>query len=154
MATEIDRIVRQLEKTFNQQPWYGPSIMGTLTGIDPETINHRYGSTHSIIELVLHMTSWRTFATKRLQGDNTFEVSPEMNFPAKGTWEEALVALNQSQQALVEAAKRFPEDRLGELVPSKTQRYTYYTLLHGIVQHDVYHLGQIAYISKSIGLTV
>ena len=149
MATEIDRIVRQLEKTFNQQPWYGPSILGTLAGIDAETINHRYGSTHSIIELVLHMTSWRTFATKRLQGDNTFEVAAEMNFPAKGTWEEALDALSQSQQALVEAAKRFPEDRLGERVPSKTQRYTYYTLLHGIVQHDVYHLGQIAYIKKS-----
>lgn len=64
MATEIDRIVRQLEKTFNQQPWYGSSIMGTLAGIVPEGINHRYGSTHSIIELVLHMTSWRTFATK------------------------------------------------------------------------------------------
>ena len=149
MATEIDRIVRQLEKTFNQQPWYGPSIMGVLMGIDQEAINHRYGSTHSIIELVLHMTSWRTFATKRLQGDNTFEVSPEMNFPVKSTWEETLYALNQSQQALVEAAIRFPVDRLGELVPSKTQRYTFYTLLHGIVQHDVYHLGQIAYINKS-----
>ena len=150
MATEIDRIVRQLEKTFDQHPWYGPSMVATLANIKPETIHHRYGSTQSIIELVLHMTSWRVFATKRLEGDDTFEVSPEMNFPAKGTWEETLAALRQSQQALVEAAKKFPEDRLGELVPSKKQRYTYYTLLHGIVQHDVYHLGQIAFVKKSM----
>lgn len=149
MTTEIERIVRQLEKTFDGKPWYGFSMMEILTGIDPQIVNLRQGATHSIIELVLHMSSWRMFAIKRLQGDNTFEVSPEMNFPIKRTWEDALEALRKSQQALVEAAKGFPAHRLGELVPSKTQKYTYYTLLHGIIQHDIYHLGQIAFIKKS-----
>ena len=58
--------------------------------------------------------------------------------------------LRQSQAELVDAAVNFPDSRLGELVPSKNQKYTYYTLLHGIIQHDIYHLGQIQLIRKSI----
>lgn len=150
-VSEIDRIVRQLTKTYDQSPWYGNSIMATLQQISPETVFTRHGQGHTIIELVLHMTSWRKFATHRLRGDNHFEVEPNQNFPVPGTWKEALDALQQSQLALIEAAKNFPEERLGELVPSKTQRYTYYTLLHGIGQHDIYHLGQIAYIAKLTG---
>lgn len=150
MATETERIVRLIEKTFDKHPWYGPSIMEVLT-MDASTAAKRVGKGHSIIELVRHMTSWRIFAVKRLQGDDVFEVTAGMNFPDTGTWEEAVGNLRSSQDQLVEAARNFPESRLGELVPSKTQKYTYYTLLHGIVQHDIYHLGQISYLSKSFG---
>lgn len=149
MATEIERIARLLEKTFDKQPWYGPSIMEVLQ-MDPATAESRCGTAHSIIELVLHMTSWRVFATKRLQGDAAYEVTDEMNFPKTGTWQEAVRNLQSSQQALVEAVKKFPEGRLGELVPHKTNKYTYYTLLHGIIQHDIYHIGQIMLIRKSL----
>ncbi len=150
MATEIERITRLLEKTFDKQPWYGSSIMQVIKDMKPEITESRQGGAHSIIELVQHMTSWRNFTTKRLQGDTSYEVSEEMNFPKAITWEAAINNLCSSQQALVEATKKFPEERLRELVPSKTQKYTYYTLLHGIIQHDIYHLGQIAYIQKSL----
>jgi uncharacterized damage-inducible protein DinB len=147
MTSETERIVRMLEKTFDRQPWYGSSIMDILE-MNPGITSHRIGNGHTIIELVRHMTSWRTFATRRLEGDNSFEITEELNFPQPGTWEQAIIQLRQSQEALVRAAKNFPEDRLGELVPSKTQKYTYYTLLHGIMQHDIYHLGQIAMLKK------
>ena len=150
MATENERIVRLLEKTFDKQPWYGSSIMQVIKDVKPEITESRQGGAHSIIELVQHMISWRIFATKRLLGDTSYEVSEEMNFPKSITWEAAIKNLRSSQQALVEATKNFPDHRLGELVPSKTQKYTYYTLLHGIIQHDIYHLGQIAYIQKSL----
>jgi uncharacterized damage-inducible protein DinB len=148
--SEIDRIVRSLEKTFDQFPWYGPSIVETLKDIDPSIVTKKLGTTHSIIELVLHMTSWRVFATKRLQGDDDYQVSDDMNFPKPGTWDQAQRGLQDSQAGLIEAAKKFPETRLGELVPSKTQKYTYYTLLHGIAQHDIYHAGQIMLIRRSV----
>ena len=148
--TEIERIVRLLEKTFDAHPWYGPSIMQGLADINPSHTTVRQGSAHTIIELVLHMTSWRIFATRRLQGDDEYQVADEMNFPKPKSWEEALKDFKASQQGLVDAAKSFPENRLGELVPSKTQKYTYYTLLHGIAHHDVYHLGQIMLIKRSL----
>lgn len=150
MDLEIPRIVRMLEKTFDKSPWYGTSVMGSLSEVSPAQASQRTGQSHSIIGLVLHMISWRTFAASRLRGDNTFEVSDETNFPEGSDWAVALEKLHQSQEELVAAAKDFPERRLGELVPSKTQKYTYYTLLHGIIQHDIYHLGQIQLIRKSI----
>ena len=151
MGAETDRIARMLEKTFDKQPWYGSSILGILSDMRPEITDVRHGETNSILELVRHMTSWRIFATKRLLGDNNYEVTDEANFPKGGSWEEAVANFKQSQQALVEAVKNFSDTRLTELVPSKTHKYTYYTLLHGIIQHDVYHLGQIAYVKKSLG---
>ena len=36
--------------------------------------------------------------------------------------------------------------QLGAPVPGHD--YSYYVMLHGIVQHDVYHAGQIALIKK------
>jgi uncharacterized damage-inducible protein DinB len=146
--SEIDRIVRLLEKTFDKQPWYGSSIVEILSRVDPEQSTVRQGETHSIIELVLHMTSWRKFATQRLMGNAEFEVTDEANFPNPTNWKDALDQLHQSQEALLAAVKQFPENRLIELVPSKILKYTYYTLLHGIIQHDVYHLGQIALLQK------
>lgn len=149
MTFEIERITRLLEKTFDKQPWYGSSIMEILSGINPEITGLRQGNTHSIAELVLHMTSWRQFVIKRLQGDSDFEITDELNFPSATTWEEAINNLHASQKNLVAEIKKFPEDRLGNLVPSKRQKYTYYTLLHGIIQHDIYHLGQIALLKKA-----
>jgi uncharacterized damage-inducible protein DinB len=146
--TEIDRIVRLLEKTFDKQPWYGSSITEILSSIDSETAGTRHGNTHTIIELILHMAAWRKFTSHRLLGNTEFEITDEINFPSPTTWADAVNALHQSQEELVKAVKQFPIDRLNELVPTKSQRYTFYTLLHGIIQHDIYHLGQIALLKK------
>lgn len=145
---EIDRIVRLLEKTFDKQPWYGSSIIEILSRIDSEQAIVRQGDSHSIIELVMHMISWRKFVTQRLMGNAEFEVTVEANFPRATTWKDALDQLHQSQEALLAAVKQFPENRLVELVPSKILKYTYYTLLHGIIHHDIYHLGQISLLQK------
>lgn len=149
MNSEVERITRMLEKTFNKSPWYGPSVMSIVSEVTPAKANRRAGASHSIIELILHMTSWRIFATNRLAGDDTYEVAEGMNFPKPGSWDEAVQKLNQSQAELLAAAKAFPDGRLGELVPSASHKYTYYTLLHGIIQHDIYHIGQIQLILKS-----
>lgn len=147
---EMDRIVRLLNKTFNKGAWHGPTVREVLAQVTPSQMHQRAGKSHSIIELVLHMISWRTFATKRLQGDGEFQVTEEANFPAPGkiNWPEAIQKLESSQQELEVAAKNFPEARLGEVVPSITHKYTYYTLLHGIIEHDIYHIGQIQLILK------
>ncbi len=148
--TEVDRIARLLEKTFHQQPWYGSSLMEVLKTVEPEIVQQHVGDAHSISELIAHMIAWRTFTTRRLQGDAQFEVDDRTNFPEALGWEESIDQLKKSQDELLQAVKQFPPERLNELVPSNRFRYTYYTLLHGIIQHDVYHLGQIALLKKVI----
>jgi uncharacterized damage-inducible protein DinB len=154
MATEIDRITRLLEKTFDKQPWYGSSVMSVLKEIDPAQVHKRVGQAHTMIELVLHMTAWRTFALSRLSGDITYQVTDELNFPKPSTqpdaWSKALKSLEANQRDLLAAVAKFPDDKLGELVPGASHKYTWYTLLHGIIDHDVYHLGQIAILQRAV----
>ena len=148
METETDRIVKLIDTTFDHQPWYGSSIMEILSGIPEDIAMHKSDNPYSIAELVLHMTSWRRFTTQRLLGNGEFEVPEDQNFPVAKSWAEALAGLKQSQQELLQAAAHFPAERLADLVPSKRMEYNYYTLLHGIVHHDVYHLAQIALLKK------
>jgi uncharacterized damage-inducible protein DinB len=148
--TEIDRITRLLQKTFDGQPWYGSSIMEILKTVSADIASDPMGTAHSIGNLVEHMISWRTFATRRLLGDAEFEIDDQTNFPSFSDWAQTMQRLEQSQQALLQAIKQFPNERLNELVPSNRFRYTFYTLLHGIIQHDIYHLGQIAILKKLI----
>jgi uncharacterized damage-inducible protein DinB len=149
MKTETEKITKLLHRTFGKGAWHGPSVKETLDKVSTDHAHDRLTpNTHSIIELVAHMTSWRTFVTKRLQGDADFQVSEEMNFPKETTWSKVLDDLEQSQEALLTAVNEFPVDKLGELVPHAEFKYTYYTLLHGIIHHDLYHTGQIALIVK------
>jgi hypothetical protein len=85
----------------------------------------------------------------RLQGNNSFVVSDEMNFPKRDDWENVLQELEDSQQQLLQLIEKFPVYKLSELVPVSEQNYTYYTLLNGIIHHDVYHAGQIMLIRRA-----
>jgi len=45
-----------------------------------------------------------------------------------------------------------PDSRLYEVVPDKEgTHYTFYYMLHGVVQHELYHAGQIALLKKATG---
>ncbi len=153
MSTEIDRISRQLDKSFDKQPWYGTSVMGILKDVDPAIVHQKMGS-HSLIILLMHMIAWRRYVTRKLAGDDEYKVTEEQNFPVPPSgadaWSKTVNELQGSQKELLAAIKKFPEDKLNELVPAASHKYTWYTLLHGIIQHDIYHLGQIALLKKAL----
>ena len=135
-----------MEKTFDGPAWHGPSVMEALKDVSQISASKKISGSHSIIELVLHMATWRDFATKRLSGDNLYEVSDTDNFPKTTYWTMALDKLRESQAKLLAALKTFPEDKLFTIVA--TRNYDFYTLLHGIIQHDIYHTGQIVLLKK------
>ena len=72
---------------------------------------------------------------------------PPVTDAAETTWKEAKAALQQSYETLHAHILNFPEDRLDEPVPDTT--YSFYVMLHGVVQHDLYHAGQIALLKKA-----
>ena len=146
MKTEVQKLGDILRHTFEKNAWHGLAVMEVLNAIDEHIIHNKFNATHSIIELVAHMTAWRVFVTKRMSGENDFEVSEEMNFPAIESWQKAVDGLVASQKMLLSALEKFPDDRLGEVVPNRP--FKFFTMLHGIVHHDLYHLGQIVLIKK------
>jgi hypothetical protein len=50
----------------------------------------------------------------------------------------------------VKAVAAFPDSRLQAQVPGKSERYyNFYYMFSGIVQHELYHAGQIALLKKA-----
>ena len=50
----------------------------------------------------------------------------------------------------IKAVAAFPDSRLEEQVPGKTEKYyNFYYMFSGIVQHELYHAGQIVHCSRS-----
>jgi uncharacterized damage-inducible protein DinB len=149
MKSEIENLTSLLKRTFEKGAWYGPSVHDVLSKVTTDNAQKKLNNTHSIIELVAHMTSWRNYVVSRLTGNIDFEVTEAMNFPSERDWVKAKADLNGSQEALMRAVASFPVEKLNELVPQATHRYTYYTLIHGIIHHDIYHTGQISLILKA-----
>jgi uncharacterized damage-inducible protein DinB len=156
---EIARIVDQLEREHAGDPWHGSPLSAILAGVTwQQAASKPIADAHSIWELVLHMTGWKNETRRRLSGAPAGE--PENgDWPAVGQtsaerWTEAVEHLELAHRLLVSAVKDFPEPDL--YVPTNDTRdrelgvgVTYYELLHGIVQHDVYHAGQIAILKKA-----
>ncbi|MGC1242560.1 MAG: DinB family protein [Chryseosolibacter sp.] len=148
MATERSNLVSLLKRTFEKEAWHGPSVTEALADIEAREATWRLSNTHSIIELVLHMTAWREYVIQKLAGNASYSVTEEHNFPAGHNWPESVQRLRENQQKLVSALESFPGD-LQDQVPGKTAPLSFYTLVHGIIHHDLYHTGQIMLIKKA-----
>lgn len=149
MKTEVQKLDDILRHTFEKNAWHGVAVMEALNSIDESIVHKKLNSTHSIIKLVTHMTAWRVFITERLAGNDHFEISNEMNFPDTKSWRQAVDALVDSQEKLLTSLEKFPNEKLSEVVPNRP--FKFFTMLHGIVHHDLYHLGQIVLIKKIHG---
>jgi uncharacterized damage-inducible protein DinB len=149
MESEIQKIISLLRRTFEKDAWHGPSVKEVLNGISAEQSVWRLPDTHSIIELVAHMSSWRIYACERLTGNAEYKVTDEHNFPQEKNWPACLQRLEGTQGKLLAAIENFRSERLSETLPNTTHGHSYYTLIHGVIHHDLYHTGQIVLIKKA-----
>ena len=151
--SERDRILDQLKRAFEGNAWHGPSVREVLAGVTAEQAHARpLRNGHTIWELVRHIAVWEDVGRRRLEGDRAqIEISSPEDWPPPedtrdAAWESASDALERGHQALVETIKRLPESRLNE--PVAEDMSTVYVTLHGVIQHDLYHAGQIAILKK------
>jgi uncharacterized damage-inducible protein DinB len=153
MNHEVARIVGQIRGSFDPGAWHGPSVRELLAGLTPERAGKKveHGS-HSIWELALHIAAWENAARRLLEG-GTGEVPPEANFPAvpeisDRAWRSALDTIETEHSALLDTVGRLSDDELDK--PVAGREFSKYFLLHGVVQHNLYHAGQIALLSKLV----
>jgi uncharacterized damage-inducible protein DinB len=151
--TEIDRIVDQMDRAFGGDAWHGPSLESLLDGVSAEQASqHPIAGAHSIWELVNHIASWNSIAQHRASGEEV-EVSDEQDWSAvrdtsDAAWKRSLEHLRECRTRLRAAVQKLPEHKLNDIVPGKD--HSQYVMLHGAVQHDLYHAGQIAVLKKAI----
>ena len=151
-VSEASRIADQLRRAFDGSAWHGPAMMELLADVDAATAAAKpVAGVHSIWELLLHIAAWDRAALMRL-GGKKWQPEGEDNFPlvanaSEPAWRKAVHSARRTHNELVRTVARLPESRLRDRVPGK--RYDFYHMLHGIVQHELYHAGQIAILKKT-----
>jgi uncharacterized damage-inducible protein DinB len=150
---EVERIADQLRRAFEGDAWHGPSLMELIAEVGPDRAARRaVAGAHNIREIVLHIAAWEDVVRRRIEGERIVDLPPEEDWPAAAgdgpeAWDRDRRLLEDGHRRLAEAAGRLTEQRLGETVPGAT--YTFYAMLHGVIQHDLYHAGQIAVLGKA-----
>jgi uncharacterized damage-inducible protein DinB len=150
--SEAKRIADQLHRAYAGAAWHGPALRQLLRGVSAKQAAARpVRGAHTIWELVLHLTAWTRAVHRRMQG-KALSLAPAENFPpmpkaTSANWKTAQAALRTAQRDLHRAVSALPDSRLKRIVPGK--RYSLYFMLHGLVQHDLYHAGQIALLKKA-----
>jgi uncharacterized damage-inducible protein DinB len=158
-VSEISRIIDELAREHDGDPWHGSPLIQILEGVSAaQAVARPIPGGHSIWELVLHITAWKNEVGRRVGGAPA-DLPEEGDWPVVGVaseerWREARVRLQKAQARLVAAVRKLTDDQLHEPTNDLRDRsmgsgVSYYVLLHGIVQHDVYHAGQIALLKKA-----
>jgi uncharacterized damage-inducible protein DinB len=150
---ETTRIADQLRRSQQGGAWHGPALSELLKEVDAAIALRRPApGAHNIWELLLHITAWQTATTGAVQGKTMPNLNEKEDWPAIGgsdhEWRDAVQRLERSNQELVAALTAFPDQRLGDQVPGR--EYSFYFLLHGLTQHNLYHAGQVALLKKLV----
>jgi uncharacterized damage-inducible protein DinB len=151
--SEGARIADQLRRAFCGSAWHGPALLELLEDVDAAMAAATpLAHVHSIWELVSHVEVWDRAAIVRLDGKK-HQPTGVRNFPrvpevTESAWRKAVGATKRTHDDLVKTVAALPDTRLRERVPGK--RYDFYHNLHGVVQHELYHAGQIALLKKAL----
>jgi uncharacterized damage-inducible protein DinB len=152
---ECNRIAHALASAISGDAWYGDSLRKILDHVTPKQAQARpIANAHSIWELVVHVEAWVEFCQGAVEGTPipAWATMPkEHDWPpvtdtSEQAWKQTVNSFFSSHLKLVEAIKPLSDDRLEATVPGRT--YNFYHLFQGMIQHAVYHGGQIALLKK------
>ena len=144
--SRMERIADTYRAVTLGEAWYGPNVAELIskTSADDATKPPLPGA-HSVAVLLQHMLLWNERAR------NTSDTCPMPKWEADKEWaepqipwKELIEKWNKSRDLLEERLRAFPDADLQKQTPGRT--YPYETLFEGIVQHAIYHSGQIAMI--------
>jgi DinB family. len=157
LPTEADRIADQLTRSYSGDArgdaWFGLALRPLLRKIAPTGAAWRpLRNRHNIWELVLHLIANIDFVLARLD-EQKLELTTETHWPkpaapTPAAWKDALSALDARYEKLLEQVRALDDDQLAERVAGRP--YSVYVMLHGIIQHNVYHAGQIALLASDV----
>ena len=155
--SEVDRIRDQFRRAFEGEAWHGPAVLAVLDGVTAQqAAANPIPSAHSIWELTMHIEAWERACLRRLNGDPARLTDEEDWRPIDDTsdaaWESTKQQLVDTHRELLDAIAQVDEARLNEpiITNASTPFSSVYVTLHGGVQHDLYHAGQIAIVKKAL----
>ena len=153
MNTETSRIRDQLRRAILGGAWHGPSVAEAMAELSPgQAWEHLTPGTHSPVELALHIAAWLDIVRRRFTGQvvtpTTADDWPKPPSPGAEGWSRCRDGVMHAHAALDEALAGADDRELTELIPG--QDNDIYYMLHGAVQHSIYHAGQMQLIARAL----
>ncbi len=149
MKKELALLQQQLTEIYDGDPWYGRSLLSILNeAASKHAWAVKVNNNHNNTVLLYHIINWRLFTISRFENDalSTTAHFEENNFPVfaqpnEAVWCNGLQTLAITQQHLLQHLTNNNDEMLNKPVPGRD--LTFRVLLNGIIQHDIYHIGQI-----------
>lgn len=151
--TESARIADQLERSLSGKAWHGPALLDTLSVISASQAHSRpIPSAHSIWEIVLHLATWTDVVLRQLEGTGYVDPPESLDWPpvddlSEAAWTAAKAHLGTRTLRLRDAVLQLDDRHLDDRVSGRD--FSVHNMLHGIVQHNLYHAGQILMLLKA-----
>jgi uncharacterized damage-inducible protein DinB len=157
--TEVDRIIDQLQRAFDGDAWYGPSLSDALDGVDArQAVARPIAEGHNIAEIARHATTWTREIARRLRTGIAQDLEEpdwtEVTATTDDEWAAVLDALDAAHAEIVAEIKKVTDADLEGMIGDARDRalgsgISRYVMLHGLVQHHIYHAGQISLLRKA-----
>jgi len=158
MKSELNLIITSLEQVLSGEPWYGRSVYDIIANVEAGRVYERPGNNpHSQADLLFHMLTWTEFTRDRLLGTpiEDMEAFAKMDWrridehgSGDNAWAHGVEQFRKANDEILSILRNKDEAFLDERVDYREYDFRY--LLHGLIDHHVYHTGQLAYLQKTL----
>lgn len=143
----IKNLIRQLREIQDGSRWFDQCFKektGKLSA--EEAFTRPTPEIHSVAEHLSHIIEWRKECLLRFTGQRTELMNSEDDWKDNAMlkqigWENLQNRFYESTVTMIKAIEN-EDDRFLETMFADTD-YNFHYLVEGIIQHDLYHLGQI-----------
>ncbi|WP_274365763.1 DinB family protein [Paenibacillus thermotolerans] len=158
-ASKKDVLLDQLAACHNDLSWF-PTFLDAVKGLTAEQAAWRKDeSSHSIWQLVSHLTYWNktwlarfigkeSFTSTGKNNAGTFDIEEEIS---EENWVHAVSKLDELFNEFRKAISDHPESKLDTFVAGYPGDCPWWAALSNLCTHNAYHIGQIVFIRKQQG---
>jgi uncharacterized damage-inducible protein DinB len=146
-----ERLLDQLNRAFGGEAWHGPALRNLLDGVTETQAKAKpIRDGHSILELVVHIGTWIDVVGRRA-GGQVVDANAVTDWAdvTQTSWKRAVEELERAESRLADAVARLSTEDLDKPVPG--EKRSIYREIMGVLQHNVYHAGQISLLKKAAG---
>lgn len=147
------RIATHIRQFYSGGNWTDSSLQGALSNINWEEAITIIPSFNSIAALVYHINYFVVAVLHVLKGQ-PLTASDKFSFDcppiqSQEDWDALKEKCNRDAEEFATLVEQLPEEELWEIFAMENYG-TYYRNLHGLIEHNHYHLGQIVLLKKMV----
>jgi len=153
MGVLMESYIAQIKDLEGAETWLDETFDKKLKGInDKNAFIRPVKDLHSVAEIVSHLIEWRKSLLSIFKtGNRTVSMDSPENWKTneelkKESWKDLLKKLKATQKDITSFLSTKDDKWLKQKKPRGKDIFEYYVI--GLIQHDVYHLGQIGIVRK------